>query len=269
MGAGAGAGAGAAAGTGAGAGAETVGGGALGVWSGGGVSEDGAGVPTAGVVAALLGTVAGVGAGTEAGAVDGAGAGAGVGAEIVEGGALGVWSRGGVTEDEAGVPAAGVVAAPLGTVAGVGVGTEAGAADGAGADAGAGAEAADGGALVVWSGGGVSEDWSGAPAAGVVAALLGTVAGVGAFVVSCAWAHAMKRPLATREVTIRRMGESSTQRTRLSARHWSLLKPMATDMKLKIRVRRPLPLCTTGCCWSSAFFCMETLLHAMTISQSE
>ena len=73
----------------------------------------------------------------------------------------------------------------------------------------AGAGAADGagaGALGVWSGGGVSEGWVGVSAAGVVAAPPGTAAGAGAFVVSCAWARAMKSPLTTREVMIRRMG---------------------------------------------------------------
>ena len=33
-----------------------------------------------------------------------------------------------------------------------------------------------------------------------------SLTGVGAFVVSCAWAQAMKSPLTTREVMIRRMG---------------------------------------------------------------
>ena len=91
--------------------------------------------------------------------------------------------------------------------AGAGAGAVAGAADGAGA--GAGAEAADGagaGELGVWSGGGVSAVWTGVSAAGVVAAPPGTAVGVGAFVVSCAWARAKKRPLTIREVTISRMG---------------------------------------------------------------
>ena len=96
----------------------------------------------------------------------------------------------------------------------IGAGAEAAAvpADGADAGAGAGAVPADragAGELGVWSGGGVSEGWAGVPAAGFVAASLVAAAGAGAFVVfvvSCAWARAMKSPLTTREVMIRRMG---------------------------------------------------------------